>query len=258
MQCNLQHAGLPESARKALATFLEPWTKRTDLVGILLAGSYATDLANRFSDIDVYVVFADSSQTRERGNHVIDGWVVEYNADPIRYIRALQAEQHRMGIRHCARKMTTGKVILDCGELSALRAEAQVMMSKPFEPKDQVRVEMMKYYLWDQLDNLRDLSDRTAPGFMYAYHCGLQMLIGFYAEYLSAEVLRPVRVYEFLSDEVFRTKYGINELGDKEFMAMAAEAIAHPALARIETLTEYVQEKMGGFILDGWRLTVPA
>lgn len=206
MQMNLLHEGLPEGGRKALATFIPPWIERPEVLGVLLAGSYASGLANDFSDIDLYFVLSDDSTTRQRGNHLIDGWVVEYNADPVRYIRALQEEQHKVGRLHCARKICTSKVIFDRGQLAQLREEARATMQRPFALKDHANVEMMKYYLWDQLDNLRDLASRAAPGYLYAYHCGLQMLINFYAEYLGAEVLRPVRMYEFLNDENFRLK----------------------------------------------------
>lgn len=214
--------GLPMGARNALAAFLSKWERKQNLLGIFLSGSYATGLATPFSDIDLYIIMSDETAKRERGDQVIGGWTIEYNADPLRYIAALQAEQYRAGLRHCARKLATGKILLDRGGvLARLQKDARKQMRKALPRKNSVRVEMMKYYLWDQLDNLRDLEAQKSHGLAYAYHCGLQMLFGFYGEYLRAEVLRPTRVYQFMSDASFRRKYAIRSFPDAVFMEMA-------------------------------------
>ena len=116
---------------------------------------------------------------------------------------------------------------------------------------------MAKYYLWDQLDNIRDLAHQRSPGYAYAYFCGLQNILQHYAAYLGSETLRPVRMYQFLTDPEFRRKYMIEEFPDARFMQLAARCFEDVSLAKIEQLTEYVQSQMGGFKLDGWTLKVP-
>lgn len=246
---------LPVDGEQALSKALLRWRKRKDVAGILLAGSYATGLATKFSDIDLYIVLSDQANNRERGNDIIDGWIIEYNADPIRYVRSLQREQYHVGLRHCARKVATGKVLFERdATLKNLQEEARRFMRKKLPRKNKIRIEMMKYYLWDQIDNLRDLAHQKSAGFEYAYYCGLQMLFGFYGEYLGAELLRPVRVHQFMTDSTFREKYAIEAFPDAVFMRMASRCMIKVDLKRIEKLTFYVQEKMGGFKSDGWRL----
>jgi hypothetical protein len=251
--------GLPAETKGPLESFLKPWRKRGEVLGCLLVGSYACELANDFSDIDLYFILADHAPERERGDHVVGRWTIEYNADPVRYVRSLQSTQFAVGNRHCARKVASGKVIFARDDtLAKLQAEAGAYMRMPVKRSDATTAEMAKYYMWDQIDNLRSLWHYRSPGFWYAYHCGIQNIVGHYAAFLGSEVLRPVRMHEFFTDEVFRKKYKIDAFPDALFMRMAASCIETPSLEKIEQLTIYVQEKMGGFVLDGWTLKVPA
>ena len=248
----------PPDIRGLIRTFLDPWKRRKDVLGALFCGSYAVGLESRFSDIDLYIILSDQASARERGDRIVEGYVVEYNADPIRYIQKLQKEQYEAGIRHCARKLATGKIIFDKNSaVRRLQREAKREMRKKFKRYDRIWVEMSKYYLWDQICDLRDLADQRHAGFAFAYYGGVQKILDFYGKYQGVEVPRPVRMYRFLSEPDFRRRYNIAPFPDGKFMRMAIWCFKTPSLKRIERLTKYVQEKMGGFSLDGWRLRVP-
>ena len=251
--------GLPGKIKGPLESFLRNWQERGYVLGGMLVGSYACRLANEFSDIDLYLILDDSESERQRGDHVVNGLTIEYNADPVRYIRALQQTQFAAGNRHCARKVATGKILFARDHtLNVLQAEANALMASPIKRSDATTAEMAKYYMWDQIDNLRAMHALGSPGFMYAYHCGVQNILQHYAAFLGCEVLRPVRIHEFLTDPEFRRRYMIDGIPDDAFMDLAAQCIEDPSIERIEHLTAHVQGQMGGFELDGWTLRIAA
>src|SRR3954462_815988 len=116
---------LPADGVKAVESFIAPWMQRLDVEGAMLVGSYGCGLATKFSDIDLYFVLSAETGYRQRGDHVVDNWLLEYNADPVQFIRQLQMEQFTAGNRHCARKVATGRIIFDSqGLLRTLQEEA--------------------------------------------------------------------------------------------------------------------------------------
>jgi hypothetical protein len=66
----------------AAQKFLGPWTERSDFEGALVSGSYAVGLPDTHSDIDIMIVLSDRVRFWERGNRDIDGFLIEYLADP--------------------------------------------------------------------------------------------------------------------------------------------------------------------------------
>ncbi|WP_231630083.1 nucleotidyltransferase domain-containing protein [Lysinibacillus sp. ZYM-1] len=66
----------------ALETLLKDWQGRDDVVGTLVCGSYVTGKPSKRSDIDVHIVLENDVTWRERGNQIIDGFLIEYFANP--------------------------------------------------------------------------------------------------------------------------------------------------------------------------------
>lgn len=238
--------------------FIKRWRRNPHTLAILLTGSHAIDLADKYSDVDLYVILSDPAPHRQRGDDIYDNVIIEYNADPIPYIVHLMEEQHRNGLRHCARKIQTGKVLFQRGpRLAEIRTIADEYMSRPFPQQSKTVTEMAKYYIWDQLEDLRRINERNPTAFPYAYFCGLQNVINYYAKFQNVETLRPVRMHQFLTDPVFRKKYRVGGFKDAAFVKLAAVCMENVSFRNIGLLTELVQQRMGGFVLDGWKLRAP-
>ncbi len=246
-----------DSYKDALSIFLEEWKTRNEYLGAMLVGSFASGLQTRYSDIDVYIILKEGTPWRRRGDKKYGDFLVEYNAHTIKFIKELIEKDKVQGKRHCLRKIATGIIQFDStGEVKKLQEEARQLMSMPLPQfRDAEWVEMSKYYMWDQIDNLRDLADREDPGFEYAYFAGVANIVEYYAKFLGAEILRPVRTHSFFSNKEFCRKYGIVPFPDKEFAVLVIECMKGAALDRVERLTAHVAEKMGGFWIDGWVLS---
>jgi hypothetical protein len=253
----ISNIGLSSDELSHIDQFVETWKKNPHVVAIILTGSWSIQLADAYSDIDLYVIFSDAVEYRQRGDSVYGTTVIEYNADPVRYILRLQEEQHRMSLRHCARKITTGIVLFKRGKQFARVLETSRMyMTLPFPAQDTTSAEMAKYYMWDQIEDLRRIAAENPIAFPYAYHCGLQNIINHYAKYVGVETLRPIRMHAFLTDASFREKYRVPGFLDNDFVNLASRCMESCSFENIERLTVFVQEKMGGFSLDGWVLRV--
>ncbi|MEK9194748.1 MAG: hypothetical protein AAB975_00075 [Patescibacteria group bacterium] len=221
----------------------------------MLTGSYATGIkVSKYSDIDVSFVLVDSAHTRKRGNKVVNGYLVEYTADPFKYIRRLFNENHVAGIRHIARKYATGIVLFEHGGVTDLHEEAKNILHQPIVnlADDPQWVEMAKYYLLDQLLNIRALYEEESKGFPFAYFAHIQKILDTYGKFMGAEVLRPERIYQLLTDQEFCAKYGIEQFPDRQFMGMAVACMKRMDIQGLITFNSYVLDKMGGFCTDGW------
>ena len=71
----------------ALDKFLVSWKVRKEVTGVLVCGSFVTGKPAPHSDIDLHIVLSESVLWRERGNKIVDGFLIEYFANPPRQIR---------------------------------------------------------------------------------------------------------------------------------------------------------------------------
>lgn len=244
---------------KALDKFISDWKDRPEVLGAILTGSYAVGNETNFSDIDVHIVLSDEVDWRERGNKVVDGFLIEYFANPIRQLKKYQEEDFKENSRTDARMYSIGKILFDKdGTVKRLQEEAKEQMKKPFEKKSDTSNEIAKYFLWDQLDNLAELNDQQSPNFSYAYFKCLSKIFDSYANFLQVEMAAPAKVYKYFTDERFRERYQIDKFPDDNFVQKAVNCLENTSFDNAKDLTDYVFEKMGGFNIDGWKIKAPA
>ncbi len=197
----------------AVEKFVDKWTE--DVEGILVCGSYVTGSPSKRSDIDLHIVMPSAADWRMRGAEVIDGYLVEYFVNPPRQIRAYFKEDHESNRKHTAHQFMTGRIIKDTkGVMVKLQAEAQEWMEKEYPELDQVAVELNKYALWDQLDNLQDVYVSGSKSFTYTYWSSLKSAFVFYSKYLGHDIIPVHTISEQLNDPTVQTKYSIAEYPD--------------------------------------------
>ncbi|AFL95739.1 hypothetical protein CL1_1540 [Thermococcus cleftensis] len=239
----------------ALEKFIEGWKTKDFVEAALLTGSYALGLQTARSDIDVYIVLSDDVDWRERGNVVVDGFLIEYFANPARQIRRYFEKELVQNSRSTARIITIGKVLFDkTGIAEALKSEALEYMKRPFERPDETWVEIAKYFLWDMLDSLKDAEDRNDPSSGYLYNLALNRALEVYSKFLGVEIPPASKVYRLFRDENFRRAYLYLDFPDEKFVNLFLRGIKEVRTENVEALINYILEQMGGFRIDGWRL----
>jgi hypothetical protein len=246
-----------------LEQWLTPWRKRPEVTAALVCGSYVTGAPTPRSDIDVHLLLKPSSRWRERGNAIVDGFLIEYFANPPRTIRRYFADDYRDNSHMCATQFATGRVLFDrTGAVRALKTEARGWIAKPFKRPTAAETAAAKYGLWDQLDNFRDACERGAPGLGYVYAQQLAWLLHTYVRHRGDCVPSPIKTYRFVTANDFATRYLQAPFSDaifgRRFAAAMAESDPARFLPTLESLTRYVHRRMGGFEIDGFRLRTPA
>ena len=128
------------------------------------------------SDIDLHIILSPDVEWRERGNRYVDGFLVEYFANPPGQIRRYFANDFASYSTSSMVQFLTGTIIFDDqGVLGELKQEAAVWKSKKHEPLEPSKGEAHKYALWDALDNLLDCYEAQRADFDFVYHNSLRV-----------------------------------------------------------------------------------
>ena len=118
----------------ALNKFVDKYKDNKDVEAILLVGSYAAGNENEYSDIDVYVILNDNANYQERGNLLIDNYLIEYFINPIHKVRHYMQEDKRGHGGAMTSMLLNGKVILDKNNIvPVLKQEALDIRNQPAE-----------------------------------------------------------------------------------------------------------------------------
>lgn len=248
-----------KSWETALDQFLVNWRQRKEVIGIVVCGSYITGNPSKRSDIDVHIIIQDECDWRERGNQVVNGFLIEYFVNPPKQIRSYYVEDFKDRRTMSMVQFMTGKVIQDkVGAVKELIEEAHVWKEKQYEPVKAPIAELKKYELWDTLDNLLDCYEEGRSDFNVVFYHSLQRLYCVYSSLLCIEEIPYYQLSRYFTDPNYLKKYMKEPFPDMYFSqrfinAMTAEN--QDEKIRIFTeLTEHVLHTFGGFDIDGWRI----
>ncbi|MFW9928828.1 MAG: nucleotidyltransferase domain-containing protein [Candidatus Thorarchaeota archaeon] len=244
---------------KALDKFLRKWKNNNNLVGILVCGSYVTGNATPESDIDVQIILDDTIDWRERGNLYIDDFLIEYFINPIRQIKSYFIEEYESYKVNSATMFATGVIIEDKKNiLKDLQTEAKEWISKTFPDINHSQLEVMKYTIWNYLEDVKASVRDHYLGFNYLYYSYLSEITEMYRKFLGYDRLRPEKIIDILEEEKYRKRYRLRDFPDKKFAELLLKSIQaindKEKMLCYQNLTEYLLNKMGGFNIDGWSL----
>ncbi|WP_421378694.1 nucleotidyltransferase domain-containing protein [Bacillus salacetis] len=251
-----------ENWRKALKIFLEDWPYTSELAGVMVCGSYITGNPSERSDIDVHMVLKDGEDWRERGNRLVEGYLIEYFCNPPAQIRKYFEGDHEERSTHAAVQFATGEILFDHeGTIGVLKKEALQWLQRPFEQTGETGVEFIKYAIWDSADNLLDLYEKGGSDLRFVYFNSLKELFNQYCQFLAVEQIPFYQIGAYLSDETYLKKYLKDPFPDKDFSSLFLKSLSagteEEMVSYFEKLSSYVLVKMGGFTIDGWKLKSP-
>ena len=111
---------------RALQKFIKTWENRKEVRGFLVCGSYVTGNPTKRSDIDLHIVLDISVDWRERGNKVVDSYLIEYFANSPNQIREYFKEDFEENRMHSQTQFASGRIIKDPeGLVTQLKKEAE-------------------------------------------------------------------------------------------------------------------------------------
>ena len=245
-----------EEYERAVMEFLESW-KRKPVIGAIICGSYVTGNPSKHSDIDLQIILKPGTKWRERGNKIVNGFLIEYFANPPEKIRDYFRTQHEQRRNFTAHMFYTGKVVFGNREVEKLVKEARKWLKKPFRKMRKFDIEASKYRIWDIMDNLEEIYER-GKGFDFVFHNSLYEVFREYSRFLGYPDVAVHKVLRLLTSRKDMKKYMIPEFPDRKFVEIFVEAVSETGRKRKMELFRHivsrVHRKMGGFELDGWRL----
>lgn len=250
---------MAENYEIVIKKFIKKWENRKYVIAAMLTGSRATDFYSPCSDIDIYIILSDKVNWREKGNELIDGLLIEYFANPIKQIRAYFRQEYSRNSKSTARMFAMGNVIFDKENvIPKLKKEAVKWLRKKFKKPTKRDIEMMKYYIWDNLDNLYKLYYSKSKDFEHHYHFTLRYIITSYAKFLRIEVPHPAKTYKTLTNKEYRKQYFMEDFKDEKFVRLYINCLnaksTKQKMKAIEDLVRHVLEKMGGFEINGFKI----
>jgi len=227
------------------------------MIGILVCGSFVTGNPSSHSDLDVHIILDEAVTYRERGNQIIDGLLIEYFANPSCQIRSYFEEDYQAMSYMSQTQFATGEIILDTtGIVAQLKQEAIAMINANFEEIQPASHDLIKYGIWDMLDDLQDLYENEQPEFDFIYYSNLDNLISIYMQQIKQNYNKKSILGHITSDSV-RKKYLLNELPDENIQNLIQTCITaeikKDRIVSYEKLTNLVLELMGGFEIDGFK-----
>lgn len=246
----------------AATEFLKGWKVKSEVIGAMICGSYITGNPSMHSDIDIHIILSDDVEWRERGNLIINGFLIEYFANPPRQIRGYFREDYNDHSTMSMVQFVTGRIVFDTtGVINELKIEAKDLIAKKHDELSDTGVELKKYSMWDDLDNLKDSFEQQRADFLFTYHNALLRLFNIYCGYLNLETISYYQIYSYLSDPKYLDKYIKSSFPDEDFKKLFIVAIQEvnreKMMDHFEELSNHVLQKMGGFEIDGWKLRSP-
>lgn len=132
-----------EKWQLAIESFLNEYKNEDYFVGAILTGSYATGNQNINSDIDIYIITKNDTTWRERGNKLVNGYLIEYFINPIKKINDYMEKETKDYHISTTRIFANGKVLIDkTGEVATLINQAKENLNKGFEDLDDYTYKM--------------------------------------------------------------------------------------------------------------------
>ena len=247
----------------ALEKFLKKWENKKEVIWILVCGSYVTGNPSKHSDIDIHILLDSKTTRRERGNEIIDGFLIEYFANSSKRHHQYLEEDLKSRCKINAHMFCTGEILLDkTGELKRLVQYPKKYLKKKNPKLNKMQIEIAKYHIWDMCDNLEEVFDSNTEEFYLDFYNFLNKLFETYAQFLQFDTVPVYKLRRFLVNEQDKKKYLVSDFPDKKFTKMIVSAInikdKTKMMEEFKTITKYALKKMGGFNIDGWKIRSPA
>lgn len=218
----------------ALNEFIKPYMLDEEVEAILLVGSYAVGNQNKYSDIDVYIILNDQAKYRERGNKLVENYLIEYFINPIYKVKEYLLEDKRGHGGGMANMLLNGQVLLDRHDI--IKKLKQIAKKAIIHNPEK---DIMKYYAcWHAYDEYEAAKYHNE----LQYYLCLKYLVDCYLFNNGYNVLPEQKIERFFKDKEYRAKYNIGNFPNNEFNDLVIKCFDIPAKHNLKALYDFVIE----------------
>ena len=151
-----------ENWEKAIEKFLNRYINEDYFLGAILTGSYATGNNHADSDIDLFIITKDSTDWRERGNRLVDGYMIEYFINPVRQVLKEFEEGFKTNSIATTRIFAGAKILHDTDQIiENLINQAKQDLNKPIDKISEFQWKMNCYDIWHSFYELTSKYENT-------------------------------------------------------------------------------------------------
>ena len=205
--------------KDAIKDFLKDYINEEYFLGAILTGSYASGNNNENSDIDIFIVTKDYVDFRERGNKLVDGYLIEYFINPAYKVREEYEKSLHNYHMSTANIFAKGIIIYDeVGVIKELQEEAIETLNKELLPLDRATYQMNCYGVWDGFDEL-DEKYKQKLDIDFSYYIFLERTINSYLQNKQIPSIPLNKIEYIINNEEFRLNYGA-QLPDEKFLSL--------------------------------------
>lgn len=247
-----------EKWQLAIENFLNNYKNEDYFVGAILTGSYATGNQNINSDIDIYIITNNDTTWRERGNKLVDGYLIEYFINPIKKINDYMEKEAKDYHISTTRIFANGKILIDkTGEVATLINQAKDFLNKNFEDLDDYTYKMNCYGVWDGFDELEEKYKRKED-IDFSYYMFIEQIINSYFQNSKLASVPLNKIEYILKNETYRNRYNVKQLPNKEFIDLLLNCLNEKDYDKkficAKNIYEYFKDTFNDFDINNFSL----
>ena len=235
---------IPVNVQKTIDMYTAELKTNSNVLGVLLVGSYATGQFTDTSDIDVKIILRPFVNKRCKGIKILNGYHISYTAYSVMEAYDFFYTQLRTYSKFQARMLSQGIILYDAtGEMKHLQDEALLVMQLAFISQPKTMLQLEAYNLWKYKDAL--LREILKVFTMKEYYVFLDKSLILYAKLLGFECIFQYPFFKmdaFISDAEFRKRYAIPTFPDEAFLNMYQHGILHTTTEDIKTTVSNIFE----------------
>lgn len=244
-----------EKWEDALNKFLKRYKKEDYYEGAIVCGSFVTGNNNEFSDIDVHIILKRGNEWRERGNLEVDGFLIEYFANPVNKYEQYCIEEANEVRHHTIAMFALGKIVEDKnGEVKKLKDKATEAVKSDVRDITDFELLMGKYGCWDKYDELKVIYYEKRDSFYLAYYELYKELLALHGKFKKIREFSLTKLDKLLDSKLFRDNYGISKFYDEYDTCIIRECMLlenrEKMMENITKFYNYVMDISGGFDIN--------
>ncbi|MCL2404802.1 MAG: nucleotidyltransferase domain-containing protein [Defluviitaleaceae bacterium] len=247
---------------QAARSFIDSCSFKDEIDAVFLTGSYASGNADEFSDIDLYIVLSNDAKWRERGNKYVDGFIIEYFANPLRKIMNYIDDSYANASLIEINMILSGVVIYNQNSAAEKVIDYCTQKSMTDFPKmGEFNIKTGLLTLWDSHDELHRAYKKQSLDMTMQFYEFMRSAFELYSRYICSPVPGHHKLYRWLLDENYHQRYGLPTYNDPVFLEMVKHVFKVTGEKAMYDLSHdiytYVTHKMGGFDIGSYVLHGP-
>ena len=196
------------------------------VLGCFFYGSFLTGYNNKYSDLDLHIIYDDEEPDRLiRGNTIVDGIRVEYFEKPISDM--YESIDNDFNNQNSALFAIVGRarIIFDKhGDLHELKEYAIDKFSKPLPKLDEETSKEYVSIINNRMEKLKIAFENNDQQFIHLYHLTIEKIRKFYHKLNGITQIATSKVFRVYTDEAYGDLLCRGNLPDEEFRRLYLDA----------------------------------